>query len=292
VFTLNREAASDDLEFSMPYVGARIPGENWNTWVRLAAEANGWGMETDGDRTDTILTAKQQTLLAGYDPLPSNGKRRWLFLLDNASPMSEWWSYNHNWVSASEYNGRFQLLVDDFKNGRFETRVIAVPATRDLWPQASEGLALSGRLSGNWVFEGASDQGVMLSVSGKMPSGSAEATHPDELPMLIFLAHYTFDTEGNMLWLTGAAEFEQGENQVAIPIENVSNGEFRGSRSADREVVGSVTITSNSCNNLSFEYDYSGVGLGVGQRRMKRLFSLETAGHDCRDHEAKVAANR
>jgi hypothetical protein len=95
-----------------------------------------------------------------------------------------------------------------------------------------------------------------------------------------------------MLWLTGAAGFGPGLTQVKIPIERVTNGEFRGSRRADRETVGSVRITSRSCNDLIFEFDYSGIGLGAGQRRLERLYSMEAAGHDCRDYEAKVAANR
>jgi len=111
------------------------------------------------------------------------------------------------------------------------------------------------------------------------------------LPRVIFLTKYTFDARGNMLWLTGTAEFEPGASQVTIPVEKVSNGEFRGSQRADREIVGSVTITSNNCNHLGFEFDYSGLGLGQGVRRLQRIFSLETAGYDCRDYEARVAAN-
>jgi hypothetical protein len=55
---------------------------------------------------------------------------------------------------------------------------------------------------------------------------------------------------------------------------------------------GSVTIASNNCNDLTFEFDCSGIGLGEGARRLQRLYALETAGHDCRDYEARVAANR
>jgi hypothetical protein len=113
----------------------------------------------------------------------------------------------------------------------------------------------------------------------------------DDLPLVIFFSQYTFDAESRPLWLVGNAEFEPGTSEVTIPIVKVTNGEFRGSKRAEREIVGSVTLTANSCNDLSFEYDYSSLGLGTGTRRLQRLYSLETAGYDCRDYEARVAAN-
>ncbi len=152
-------------------------------------------------------------------------------------------------------------------------------------------LPLSGRQSGTWVIEGAADQGFQLAISDQVGVRQDSAPGVPDLPLVIFLTQYTFDTDGNMLWLTGAAEFEPGASEVTIPIERVTNGEFRGSKRADREIVGSVTITSNSCNDLGFEFDYSSLGLGQGVRRLQRIFSLETAGYDCRDYEARVAAN-
>ncbi len=76
---------------------------------------------------------------------------------------------------------------------------------------------------------------------------------------------------------------------VTIPIVRVTNGEFRGSKAADREVAGSVTITGNNCNDLTLEYTLNDIGLGAGTKRLQRIYSLETAGYTCRDLEARMA---
>jgi hypothetical protein len=104
----------------------------------------------------------------------------------------------------------------------------------------------------------------------------------------MFLSWYTYDTHGGMLWLTGAASL-YGQLR-SLFHEKVTNGEFRGSKTADREVVGSVTITGNSCNDLGLQYDLDKLGLGFGTERLKRLFSLETAGYVCRDLQARILA--
>jgi hypothetical protein len=81
-----------------------------------------------------------------------------------------------------------------------------------------------------------------------------------------------------------------GETEVTIPIEKVTHGEFMGSKTADRSVVGSVTITGNNCNDLNLEYDLDDIDLGSGTKRLQRRFSLETAGYVCRDLEARINA--
>ncbi len=71
-------------------------------------------------------------------------------------------------------------------------------------------------------------------------------------PLLMFLSWYTYDANGDKLWLTGSSQFAMGDTEVTIPIEKVTHGEFMGSKTADRSVVGSVTITGNNCNDLTF----------------------------------------
>jgi len=61
-----------------------------------------------------------------------------------------------------------------------------------------------------------------------------------------------------------------------------------GEVTADRDVVGTVTLTGNSCNDLGFEYNLTSLGLGSGNKHLQRLFSLETAGYTCRDLEARI----
>jgi hypothetical protein len=132
----------------------------------------------------------------------------------------------------------------------------------------------------------------MLAISSQVKKPEeGEASYP-ELPLILFFSQYTFDSDGKMLWLTGSAEIVPDTNQVSIPIERVNQGKFRSSEPAQRSTVGSVTLTVNNCNDIRFEYDYSSLGLGTGSRRMQRLFSLETAGYDCRDYAAQAAANQ
>ena len=119
-----------------------------------------------------------------------------------------------------------------------------------------------------------------------------ESINRENPELLIFLTQYTFDAEGGPLWLSGAARFAPGASEVSIPIERVTGGEFRGGKPAVRETVGNVTITAKSCNELEFSFDYSKLNLGSGTRRLERPFSLETAGYECRDYAARVAANR
>jgi hypothetical protein len=106
----------------------------------------------------------------------------------------------------------------------------------------------------------------------------------------MFLSWFTYDSDGEMLWLTGAAQFHMGAPFLTVPIEKVNHGEFMGNKTADREVVGSVTIAGSNCNNLRFDYDLTDIGLGTGTQNLHRLFSLETAGYTCRDLEARIEA--
>ena len=189
----------------------------------------------------------------------------------------------------AQYNGAFTLKLDW---GEQTGYLVEIPPTETVL-STNPSIPLSGRLSGNWVVEGASDQGFLISISelveGNAPFHESVYSHLQS-PLLIFLSWYTFDAQGNKLWLTGAAEFATGESQVTIPIEEVSNGEFMGSKTADRSVVGNMTIKGNNCNDLTLQYNLEEIGLGTGSQHLNRLFSLETAGYVCRDLEARMEA--
>ncbi len=164
---------------------------------------------------------------------------------------------------------------------------VTVPSTAMLF-SANASMPLSGRLSGTWVDEGASDQGFVLAISEMVPDAIPEPSELLDSRLLMFLSWYTFDADGNMLWLTGNAEFQMGATAVTVPIVRVTNGEFMGSKAADREVVGSATITAVNCNDLAFEYTLDAIGMGSGIGHLQRIYSLETAGYTCRDLEARM----
>ena len=248
------------------------------SWMPLRSEANSWGSRRflpDGG-------------IFGGNTLPGyttdGHDKKWRFILDNPSP-SEWnWSY----LSPGDYNGWLEIQLDSGDPCCNVNPAIPIPPTGG--SRTPDRIPLSGRLSGNWVVHGVSDQGFSIAISEIVENVYPD---PDELldqPLLMFLSWYTYDAAGDLLWLTGSARFEIGATQVTLPIERVSNGVFLGSKAAERAVVGKATITGNSCNDLTLEYDLSGIGLGTGSARLQRLFSLETAGYTCRDLEARIEA--
>lgn len=278
-FRLIGNYAGRAVELELPYFVAE-PRQYHRFRMNLVTEPNGWGAWGYVEREHTYLVSKPNVLEGHFGD--ASPERRWLFLLDNGPDRSAdtpgWWS-----LSPSDYNAAFRLWINLLS--------IEVPAMAELLPQADLPLPLSGRHSGTWVIEGAANQGFQLSVSEQVGRRTDFAPGIPELPLVIFFSQYTFDAESRPLWLVGNAEFEPGSSEITIAVARVSNGEFRGSRPADRETVGSVTLTSNSCNDLTFDYDYRSLGLGTGSARMQRLFSLETAGYDCRDYDARVEAN-
>lgn len=279
-FTMIGNYVDRVVELELPYVVAE-PREYHRYGMNLVAEPNGWGAWGSVDREHTYLVSEPISLEDYFGDTPP--ERRWLFLLDSGPDRSAdtpgWWS-----LSPSDYNAAFRLWLNFWS--------IEVPATADLLYRSAVPLPLSGRHSGTWVVQDAAYQGFQLSISDQVGRRTDFAPGIPALPLVIFFSQYTFDAESRPLWLVGNAEFEPGATQVTIPVFRVSDGQFRGSKPARREAAGSVNLSSRSCNDLGFEYDYTALGLGAGSRRLQRLFSLETAGYDCRDYEARTAANR
>jgi len=266
----------------MPWVGARTGDLNWYA-QRLATTPNGWGLVGDSSRD-------QQFLVLEPDGLDNSTEQSWTFLLDGVvqDGIEGWWNvYDFPSLSANQYNQPFTLRLDTSWT-RYE---IEVPAT-DAQLHTEPGMPLNGRLSGLWAIDGAADQGLTLTIADRVAPADTPATPRGEGPLVLILQQYSFDASGNLLWLTGSADFEQGAREVTLPIVRVADGQFLGGPATQRDIVGSVRIVANGCNDLEYEYDLSSLGLGSGSRKLRRLFSLETAGYDCRDYAAKVAANQ
>ncbi|NND43697.1 MAG: hypothetical protein HKN58_00125 [Xanthomonadales bacterium] len=231
-------------------------------------------------RDKTQDGSQGQAMLGDYTGgwIPMQGYT-WTYLIDAPGPGST--HFSPDWhMSAREYNEAFDLHIH-IPGSVWVT--VPVPATRDVLARNPR-LPLNGRLSGGWVIDGATDQGLVLSFANRVPAAAAA---PALSPLLLFLSWYTFDVDGNPLWLTGTAEFAQGTSQVDIPIALVTGGEFLGSRRAERAVAGVVTLTARGCDDLQLEYDLPGVGLGSGISRLQRLAALEVAGYNCRDYESR-----
>ncbi|MDX1555724.1 MAG: hypothetical protein R3212_06845, partial [Xanthomonadales bacterium] len=240
--------------------------------MRLARQPNTWGINNEPDRDSFRLQYDERITDPVQNP-PS-----WTFVLENRSALSE---YDNPPMSAEQYNGSLRL---DFRSDWSKIGEVHVPALDPATHPRPDHMPITGRLSGHWVVAGAEDQGVTLTVNNWI---GAKPGDRFAQPLVLFLAHYTYDGQGKLLWLTGATQFAPGGNSVIVPIERVLNGAFMGDQEAQREVVGSVRLQAISCNELQVEFDYAAIGLGRGTHRLQRLFSLETAGHECRDFDAR-----
>lgn len=268
-----------EIQVELPLVIAHTPADVRYT-LQLAAEPNGWGAWGYLEREQTYLASKPR-LLEDPEGTPES-ERRWRFVLDSGPDRS---GYYTGWrgMSPTEYNGALRLTLNEL--------TLELPATTAVLDRPAP-LPLSGRHSGVWTIEGARDQGFQLSISEQVGRPEAGQSGIPELPLVLFLSQYTFDAQNRPLWLVGNVEFQPGATQVTVPMFRFSGGEFRGGKQARRELVGAVTLTSLSCNAVAFSYDFADIGLGRGERRLVRPFSLETAGYECRDFGARVAANR
>ena len=280
-FVLHDRYAARGLELELPVFVAE-PRENWRYLMNLVTEPGGWGARGHVERERTYLISE------AHEPFDTGaGERRWVYLLDNGP---EYLGEIPVWgLTPTEYNAAFTLWL---RYPPYDYLSIEVPASANLLAGATGPLPLSGRHSGIWVVEGAANQGVQLSIAEQVGQRSDFSAGVPDLPLSAFFSLYTFDAEGRPLWLVGNAEFTPGAEEVLMDVQRVSNGEFRGGKPAERESAGTVTLRSRSCDDLVFDYDYTPLGLGAGTRRLQRLFSLETAGYDCRDYEARTAANR
>jgi hypothetical protein len=195
----------------------------------LKAEANAWGQSIV---QDSLTMHAFGDYTGGWD---DPHRFTWRYVLD-IGPMGRFWDVGY---LTEYYNGAFPLVF--FADDGSTLLEIQVPATRELL-DPSPALPLNGRLSGTWVEKGAVDQGLLLSFSNPVPPAGSVRLDPENSDLSVFLSWYTFDTQGNLLWLSGAARFPQGATEVSIPIERVTRGQFLGGQAAVREVVGSVRL--------------------------------------------------
>ena len=186
---------------------------------------------------------------------------------------------NTNVMTPTQYSGPFTLRITDFVDSSVEYS-IALPAwNTNIKPIR---VPLQGRLSGVWVAEGATDQGLLISFN--------ELVVGEETQQFVFFSWYTFDAEGNTLWITAGDTHNVGASELQLDLQLVTNGEFMGDKTADREVISTATLRVESCNEMTLTYDLSSLGLGMGTATLLRLSSLETSGYACRDLEARLDA--
>jgi len=108
--------------------------------------------------------------------------------------------------------------------------------------------------------------------------------------LALLLSQAAFGTDGSTLWLTAGALHDIASDSVDLEFELVTSGEFLGDKIADREIVGSVTLTAENCNELVPDFNLEQLGFGSDTVTLSRIFSLETAGYACRDQIARLDA--
>ena len=184
-----------------------------------------------------------------------------------------------NIISIAQYNSAFTLIIQDGFDASIE---LEVPVDLYTGFQRPRKFPLNGRLAGNWIVQDVPDQGFVIAFN--------EFINADGVQNMLFLSWYTYNTDGSTLWLTAGAFHDIAADSVDLELELVTNGEFLGRKIADRSIVGSATLTAESCNELTLTFILDELGLGSGTVTLNRIFSLETAGYACRDQTARIDA--
>ncbi len=211
------------------------------------------------------------------------GRKTWIYILEYP-PATAYWDRP---MLADEYNSSFGLQFYTQKSIK-PTKEVQVPATASVLSPNPD-FPLNGRLSGQWITEGAADPGFHISISELPPASKPEPDQIASTPLLLFFYWHTFGLNGEQLWLTGAAIFQSGDSQVTFSLLEVNKGEFLGSKPADRRLAGAAVLTGLNCNDLGFDYDLQALGLGSGSTHLRRHLALETAGHACRDLNTRIS---
>ena len=151
------------------------------------------------------------------------------------------------------------LLVSDMDNGLFVLHASLADDKAEIAP-------INGRMSGLWISQGLNDQGITLTV-GENDAGP-----------FLFFAWFTY-LAGEPFWLVGNAQFEYGANEVSIPTQRLNGLEFitPGDETANREVIGSLNIHVQGCNEIHVSYDFE--ELGSRELDFQRLAAVQ--GREC-----------
>jgi len=240
--------------FFMPRFFAEIGGTRYP--LRLANEPNSFEQDYGGalksrGRMDFILDGVAESKIASTD----------------------------NIISVEQYNGAFTLVLQD---GFDDTKEVSLPVSGYTGFQKPRKFPMNGRMTGNWVSEGATDQGFLISFN--------EFIDGNGVQNMIFVSWYTFASDGSNLWLVANAFHDIAADSVDLTVQLVEDGEFLGDKEVSRIDVGTATLTAENCNEITFDYDLASLGLGAGTVTLTRIFSLEIAGYACRDQTARLDA--
>ncbi|MEM1412486.1 MAG: hypothetical protein AAGH19_09010 [Pseudomonadota bacterium] len=180
-------------------------------------------------------------------------------------------------VTPQEYTGPITLVLQDALDPSNE---YTLPLPAWLETIRPPRYPLNGRLSGPWVSAGAERQGFVISFN--------EFLAEDGVEQQVFFSWYTFDADGEPLWLASSNFYDFNASQVELPLSLLTGGEFLGDQAPTETPVGSALMRTEGCNEITLTYDLEAIGLGSGSLTLERSFALETAGYACRDVQARL----
>jgi len=233
--------------------------------VDLALIPNMYARIGDRDKPLRVTEEPNSFLDSGMGEFLSEGTTK-TYILDGGPDSDP--------ITGDEYNSAFTLIIENFLGkSRYNAHLRAL--NTDTQPSY---IPLNGRLSGIWVVDGAKDQGFVISFSEFLD---------DKNTGLIFFSWYTFDADGNNVWLVGNARYNNGDSEVTFNVQLVTDGQFLGDKTATRIPAGSIRIKARHCTLLELHYDLRDINLGQGTKGVVRLLNLETAGYTCMDPSTK-----
>ncbi|MEO8673614.1 MAG: hypothetical protein ABI411_20060 [Tahibacter sp.] len=178
-----------------------------------------------------------------------------------------------------DLNAAFDLVVQDpFLPGN--RRVISVPAyepTPATYPDEYGPRPISGRYAGNYYDPARAGEGIIVEV-GDMPL-------PQFDQHFLQFSWFTYDNEGKPFWISGGANFTDGDKHLHMPAIYRGGGGFAGAQAADSAPHwGTVDIEFNDCNSVHLSYSADpgapkNVPGGAGELRWQRLTGI--SGHAC-----------
>ncbi len=134
-------------------------------------------------------------------------------------------------------------------------------------PQLQTGVPFDGSFSGTYIINGLNDQGFFVTVGSNVNG------------LFLFIAWFTYDQNGDDMWLVGNNVITADSNAVTMGIQRLSGLNFLeiSTDTAIRDVVGDMTITAIDCDTLEITFDFG--ALGAGTFTLNRLTNIE--GRDC-----------
>jgi hypothetical protein len=153
------------------------------------------------------------------------------------------------------------IIVSDMSSGLFLLRA-------SLNESPVESSPLNGSMSGAWVSEGLNDQGIMLYVEENINGP------------VVFYTWFLY-LNGEPFWVTGAAPFEYGDDEVTIASQRLFGLDFVSAAelTATRVDIGNLTIHVHNCNEIHVDFDFE--GLGSQELEFTRLAGVQ--GRSCVD---------